>query len=173
MYWSEGVVADTIHHLRKQHPCWDGKKTSNIRDLIASTFEVGRVADYVVDGTYPGPDPHDAHVHAAAVACHADILLTGDIDDFPECEAYEVMFPDEFLVLVDDSMPDVVWEATHNQASYRVARCGECDLPARLRAAGAPRFAERVRVHPWSGPPRGSLTKRSPPRAREGEGARR
>lgn len=145
--WSEDVLADTIHHLRKRHPEWDGRQTSKVRDLIAGTFEIGRVTDYVVDGSYLGSDPDDAHVHAAAVACRADILLTCNVSDFPECDAYEVMSPADFFILVDDSIPGLVRAVSHDQARYWVVRAGECDLPGTLRAASAPHFAERVRVH--------------------------
>lgn len=54
VHWSEDVLADTIHHLRKEHPAWDGKMTSDVRDRIAATFEIGRVSDYVIYGTYEG-----------------------------------------------------------------------------------------------------------------------
>ena len=33
---------------------------------------LGHVRDYEIDGSYRGADKHDAHVHAAAVACRAD-----------------------------------------------------------------------------------------------------
>lgn len=152
VHWTEDVLADTIHHLRKRHPDWDGRRTSQIRDRIAGTFEIGRVADYVVDVSYRGRDPHDAHVHAAALACSADILLTCNDKDFAwesddASQPYEVMTPDEFFLLIDDSMPELVCRVAHEQARYWVARAGEADLPAQLRVAGAPAFAERVRRH--------------------------
>ena len=66
-------------------------------------------------------------------------------DDFAWDEntsTYEVMSPDEFLVLVDDSSPQLV--ATE-MAQYWFARRGEADVPGQLRSAGCRRFAERVR----------------------------
>jgi len=63
------------------------------------------VEDFVVDGTFTGA-VNDQHVHAAAVACQAEIVLTSDggftapgvVEELP----YEVYPPDEFFVLVDD-----------------------------------------------------------------------
>lgn len=66
--WTEDVLAEVIHSLRRQHPDWDGRRITKVRDHIARTFEVGRVEDFVVGSDYQGRDPLDAHVHAAALA---------------------------------------------------------------------------------------------------------
>lgn len=150
IYWTEDVLAELLYHLRREHPDWDGSRITRIRDRLAATFEAGRVEDYVVDGSYAGGDPHDAHVHAAALACRADVLVTCNSADFPWDEHtshYEVMHPDDFLVLVDDSNPSLVAEVVHCMCSYWVRRKGEADLPLALRLAQCPRFAERVHAH--------------------------
>lgn len=149
VHWTEEILADVIKHLRRNHPEWTGAQTRRVRDTIAGTFWNGRVEDFVIDGSYAGPDPEDAHVHAAAVSCRADYLVTGNIKDFPDDGAmpYEVLTPDEFLTLVDDSSPSLVHLAVRDQTEYWVKRRGEADLPASLRAAGCPSFAERVRRH--------------------------
>lgn len=153
VFWSEDVLTETLYHLRKDHPEWSGTQISSIRARIASTFEIGRVDDFEVDEDFPGNDPHDAHVHAAAVSCEADILLTCDVSDFaPNLEAaavlpYELYTPDEFLVLMDNSAPDLVRAVAFKQVDYQVSRGREADLPLGLKRAGAPEFAERVRHH--------------------------
>lgn len=153
VFWSEDVLAETIYHLRKQHPDWSGAQTSVIRSKIAATFEIGRVSDFEVDGDYAGPDPHDAHVHAAAVACEADILLTCNVNDFaPTIEAaedlpYELYTPDEFLVLIDNSFPELVQAVAFKQVAHYVRKDTTVDLPRMLKKSGAPEFAERVRRH--------------------------
>ena len=80
---------------------------STIRDRIAGTFEVGRVKDFQIQALDGVVDPHDRHVHGAALACAADVLLTFNVRDFPGGVHYDVMTPDEFLVLVDDAAPMV------------------------------------------------------------------
>lgn len=150
VHWTEDVLAELLFHLRRQHPDWPGSQITNIRDRLASTFEAGRVEDFVIDAGYRGRDEHDAHVHAAAVACGADALVTFNTADFSWDEnsaQYELMHPDDFLLLVDDSSPSLVAAAAARMCSYWVDRCGEADLPARLRAAGCPQFAERVLRH--------------------------
>lgn len=148
--WTEDVLAEVLYHLRRKHPDWDGGRITGIRDRIARTFEVGRVDDFHVGDDYMGKDAFDAHVHAAAVACRADILLTTNVADFvwDENESpYEVLTPDEFLLLVDDSAPELVAEAAVQMCTYWVKRTGEANLPKELKDAGCPNFAERVRRH--------------------------
>lgn len=111
--WTEDVLAEVLYHLRRRHPDWDGGRITGIRDRIARTFEVGRVDNFQLCDDYLGKDPFDAHVHAAALACQADLLLTTNAADFAWDDnesPYEVVSPDEFLVLVDDAAPELVAE---------------------------------------------------------------
>lgn len=136
--------------MRKTYPTWSGNRISAIRDRIVETFETGRVTRFEINQTYRGPDPRDAHVHAAAVACGADILLTANVVDFvwdKNSSRYEVMDPDSFLTLVDDANPNLVAEVAVRMCRYWVNRSEEADLPRRLRDAGCPQFADRVRKH--------------------------
>lgn len=150
VHWTEDVLAELIYHLRREHPDWDGSRITTIRDRLAGTFEAGRVEDFTVDGSYAGRDAHDAQVHAGAVACRADVLVTCDVTGFvwdENTSTYEVMHPDSFLVLVDDSNPGLVAAVVERMCAYWVRRCGEADLPAGLRLAGCPQFADRVLGH--------------------------
>ena len=150
VYWTEDILAETMYQLRRKNPGWDGATTSTIRDRITAVLEGGRIEDFAVDGTFSG-DPNDQHVHAAAIAGDIDVVLTADRGFFAEGDAdslpYEVYLPDEFFVLVDDSVPRVVSEVATRQVEYHVRRSGAVDLCAALRRAGCPEFAERVRRH--------------------------
>lgn len=138
--------------MRKAHPDWPGTKISDLRDRWTTAFEDGRVEHFDIDGTYAGNDPDDAHIHAAALSCRADILLTCNVSDFADPSSqrplpYDVMDPDEFFVWVDDLAPLAVSTVTRQQRDYWFKRQGEVHLPDSLRRAGAPGFAERVRMH--------------------------
>jgi hypothetical protein len=148
--WTEDVLAELIHHLRAKHPNWEGARIVGIRDRLVGVFETGRVADFVIDGSYLGKDPHDAHMHAAALAARADILLTCNVADFvwdENTSPYEVFHPDDFFVLIDDVAPERVAQAVIANCRYWFDKDGEAGLPTRLKAAGCPDFAERVRRH--------------------------
>jgi predicted nucleic acid-binding protein len=150
VHWSEDVLAELIHGLRKEHPTWSGAKITRVRDLLAGTFEAGRVDDFTVDDSYAGHDVHDAHVHAAAIACRADVLVTMNTDDFvwdENTSPYELMHPDDFLVLVDDSAPALVAAVAAAMCTYWVDKTGAADPCGALRSAGCPAFAARVLAH--------------------------
>lgn len=147
VFWTEDVLAELVYHLRRKHPEWDGQRISSIRDRLTGVFETGRVAAFPARSAGEVRDADDLHVHAAAVACRADILLTNNVRDFPSADHYDVMRPDEFFVLVDDSAPNVVRAATHDQAAYWGRRDGTADLPGRLHNADCPQFAQRVLTH--------------------------
>lgn len=147
--WTEDILAEVIYRLRREYPEWDGGKIDDIRCKITETFSDGKVAQYEIDSTYGGTDRDDAHVHAAAAACGAHILLTADrgfkgpgLD--PDELPYEIYQADEFFELIDDSDPRLVERATRRQLEYWADRK---DLPQALVRADAPRFAERVRRH--------------------------
>lgn len=115
-------------------------------------FEGGRVEDFIVDGSFPGTDVDDEHVHAAALACEADILLTADTgfaatDIDPDSLPYEVYAPDEFFVHIDDTATFHVEAATRKQTDYWRRRKGRAPLGEHLERAGCPAFADRVRRH--------------------------
>lgn len=160
VYWTEDVLAEVIVHLRRGHPAWSGGRLTAIRDRIASTFEVGRVADFVIDGRWVGRDAGDGHVHSAAVACGADILLTANVRDFRDDSApYSVYAPDEFLVLVNNSVPQLVRRVIVSEVNYWLAKGKEPHLPQNLRSAGCPDFAEQVRTHLQQLSASGALTR--------------
>ena len=146
--WTEDIMAEVLHSLRRQHPPWDGRRISEVHDRLTEIFSHGRVNEYETAG-YLGSDPMDAHVHGAAVACRADYLLTLNVRDFADADdvSYEVMHPDHFLVLVDDSVPGLVYAVALAMVRYWLERGKSPDLPRRLRECECPQFAERVRRH--------------------------
>lgn len=151
VYWTEDILAETLYRLRREHPTWGGAQITSIRDKIALSLENGRVDDFAVDGSFSLKDLDDQHVHAAAIACGAHVVLTCDKGFLdvrePDELPYEVYRPDDFFVLADDSSPDVVHLVAGQQMSYFYRRDGSADLCSALRAAGCPEFAERVRRH--------------------------
>lgn len=154
VHTTEDVITEAVYHLRRNNQQWRGRKTKQLRErLVASLDEV--VGDYDPTIEYPFKDENDRHVHAAAVECRADFLLTGD-GGFqapkPDAELpYEVHTPDEFFLLVDDSNSDAVMRATNRQREYwqKKAKAGETpmSLASALVEAKCPKFAKRVEGH--------------------------
>lgn len=110
----------------------------------------GRIDSYDCTVPYDGVDPHDRHVHAAAVAGDVGVLVTGDsgllaLGSDPRTP-YDVMTADDFLALVAESAPDAVLAVTRRKLDHAAARGGAPDLAGRLEAARCPAFGAHVRT---------------------------
>lgn len=152
-FWTEDIMAEVLYWLRRTYPNLSGAQLAHVRTSVEAAFKAsGRITNYEIDADFPGSDPNDAHVHSAAKACGAEIVLTDDVHGFASEGAadllpYEIYTPDEFFILLDQTAPEVVREATMNQLMYFLERSKSVDLPDKLRAAGAPAFASRIAEH--------------------------
>jgi predicted nucleic acid-binding protein len=148
LHTTEDVLAETIATLRAPHPSRDGGATTRLRAAILGSIDE-LVPDFPGDVPWHGGDPKDQHVHAAAVASHAEVLLTEDrgfhdLDDLP----YEVLRCDDFFVLVDDVASWHVRSTVRRMNRYWSARSvPHPGLTAALSRAGCPEFARRVDSH--------------------------
>lgn len=145
---SRDVVIETLNTLRNQNPSWPGGHTTELMNAFFDALDM--VDDFDASIEYGGTDPDDRHVHAAAVASGAGFLITDDkgfarmaSDETP----YEVISADDFFVLVDDSHPHLIAEATRNQIEYWLSRKQKALLADHLIKAGCPMFAERIAGH--------------------------
>lgn len=149
---TEDVLAETMYRLRRQYPQWNGAQIAELRErLVASLDEV--VDEYAIRDDFPGQDENDAHVHSAAVASAATMLLTGDrgfldLEDAAGDLPYEVWSADDFFVLVDDSAPHIVERVTKKQVLYWSTNNPEGGrLVQKLEESGCPNFAGRINRH--------------------------
>lgn len=146
------IVAETVARIRDARPALSGGAVTRIHDLIVASVDE-RIDQYTVDLAWPGADEGDAHVHAAATDGRVDILVTLDRGwsrlTSPERDAlhYDVLDPDEFFCLIEESAPAAVGAVVLQQVRHWFKRNGSVDLPGRLRLASCPRFAELVRRH--------------------------
>lgn len=149
---TEDVLAETIYRLRRRYPDWDGGQISRIREALIKNLDE-LVEEFPIRDDYLGIDPNDVHVHSAAVAASAHILLTSDsgfldlgdtADEFP----YEIWSADEFFVLVDDSAPHLVERVTELQVRHwNKAPESAGRIVEKLVNSGCPEFADRVVRH--------------------------
>ncbi|MDK7180128.1 PIN domain-containing protein [Corynebacterium riegelii] len=142
------VMVEVLYHLRKRRPKAGSALLeahfNQIRDLIDEVVEV-----FPGHAQFTGRDNGDYHVHAAAIACQADVLLTNnspaDFTDNEDAEPYEIYTADDFFVLVADSNPASILRVTKEQFEYWGNKPGSQPLDKALIAAGCPQFAARVR----------------------------
>jgi hypothetical protein len=140
--WTEDIMVETLYHLRKKHPLWSEQQVGGIRRNLEKAFTGGQITGYQIDAALEYPDIGDAHVHAAAVHGAVDIVVTQNGKDLPYSPdlSYEIYQPDDFLIRA-------VTEEQLRHYHRKSSAADGVDLPLRLKKAGAPMFAARVREH--------------------------
>ena len=142
LHTSWDVINEAGARLRDEHPEWGGQGISSLMSKITEIFD--EIIEEFPGGNVGGiSDAGDWHVHHAAEASRADILLTQDSGFSSDLTHYEVYSCDEFFVEVNKSAPRVVQEVIEIQAPYWAKRGGK-QLPDALREASCPEFAEIV-----------------------------
>lgn len=102
--WTARIESEWIAALEEKRPDLQGRldfRRNQMREAIAD-WEVPEAAWQACAGGLSLPDPDDVHVLAAALAGHADCIVTANLKDFP-AEAVgklgiEVIHPDQFIV---------------------------------------------------------------------------
>jgi predicted nucleic acid-binding protein len=102
--WTARIESEWIAALEEKRPDLQGRldfRRDQMREAIAD-WEVPEAAWQACAGGLSLPDPDDVHVLAAALAGHADCIVTANLKDFP-AEAVgklgiEVIHPDQFIV---------------------------------------------------------------------------
>lgn len=139
------VITEVGARLRDDKPTAPGSLISDVVGKIQGTMDE-------ILANFPGgevvgvADQGDWHVHHAATACMAQILLTDDQGFESEETNYEVYSCDDFFLEIERSAPKAVRAVVKSQVAYWSARGGK-QLPDALRDAGCPRFADVVLSH--------------------------
>ncbi len=144
------VVAEAIEATRLAHPGVDEQMLDRLhRTLLENFDEVLTEVD--ASGDAAGGDPHERHLHAAALGARSDIVLTDDPRPFghPDDLPFDVMGADAFFTLVDDSDAlAVVRVVARLRDDRRIRQRGAAGqltaLSGALDTAGCPTFARRI-----------------------------
>jgi predicted nucleic acid-binding protein len=102
--WTTRIEDEWIRNLERQRPDLVGRlntRRDGMRDAIPD-WEVSEKAWQPLAPSLSLPDPNDVHVLAAAIAGHADCIVTANLKDFPAEQVgvfgIEVIHPDDFIV---------------------------------------------------------------------------
>lgn len=118
--WSADVHEEWIRSLIRNRPDLSRDNLLRIRDAMDEHAEDALVTGYetLID-SLTLPDLNDRHVLAAAIVCHADVIVTCNLKDFPlETLAHygiEAQHPDEFVRHLFDLAPVLVVDAVRDQ----------------------------------------------------------
>lgn len=100
--WTQEILDEVFRKLTKNRPDLDEQKLQKTRRLMNEALPDACVS-------YPSkllssltlPDPKDRHVLAAAISCHAELIITANLKDFPTEVVGEygisAIHPDDFL----------------------------------------------------------------------------
>lgn len=101
--WTDEILGETFRTLKEKRPDLDPEKLDRTRDLMNAA-----IADVLVTGyeqlveALDLPDPDDRHVLAAAIKAKAQVIVTFNLEDFPDetMRLYEIeaKHPDDFLL---------------------------------------------------------------------------
>ena len=102
--WTQRIETEWIGSLEKDRPELKDRlvfRRDSMRQAVPD-WEVEEGAWQVLTAGLHLPDPDDVHVLAAAIAGHADCLVTSNLKDFPkelvDSLGIEVLHPDQFII---------------------------------------------------------------------------
>ena len=149
--WSDQIHEEWINAVLRNRPDLSRAQLERTRSLMNA-----HVRDALVDGHQPLipslelPDPDDRHVLAVAIKCGADLIITFNLDDFPEpaLAGYGIgaCHPDLFLVdQLNLDVERVYMAMRQHRASLRNPPKTVREYLATLERQGLSGFSQAVR----------------------------
>jgi predicted nucleic acid-binding protein len=149
-YWSDDILEEVRRNLvnsgRATH-----EQAQRLVGVMERAFPEALVTSYQPLIDRMRNHPKDRHVLATAVACHAQIIVTDNVRDFPAAAlapyALHVYTADTFLLMLFDSNPEQMSAIVVQQTNdLRSPPQTTTDVLGSI-AKHAPTFAERVKVY--------------------------
>lgn len=150
--WSRAIESEWIASLEERRPDLKGRleyRRDQMREAVLD-WEVEERAWQSLASGLKLPDPGDIHVLAAALAGHADCIVTVNLRDFPADVVgplgLEIIHPDPFIVAQWD-LDSVVAVAAFKRmrARWKKPEATAEDFAAALERGGLPATAQRLR----------------------------
>lgn len=128
------------------------ERAERLVEKMREAFEEAEVDEAEIARLEPAMtnDPGDRHVLACAVAADSELVVTFNLDHFPNeaCEpvGVEARHPDDFLLDLLDLAPEAVLATLQEQAADLNPPWPLEELLAALERAGVPRLVARLRA---------------------------
>jgi predicted nucleic acid-binding protein len=151
--WSTRIEDEWIRSLERQRPDLAGKlgvRRDSMREAVPD-WEVPELAWVALVQGIQLPDPDDAHVLAAAIAGHADCIVTSNLKDFPvpvlRQFGIEAVDPDTFIIDQWDLNPvQAIAAFKRMRARRKKPHSSPEDFADALELGGLPATANRLRL---------------------------
>lgn len=150
--WSRTIESEWIASIEERRPDLVGQleyRRDPMREAVPD-WEVEERAWQSLAGGLTLPDRGDIHGRAAALAGHADCIVTANLRDFPADIvgplAIEVIHPDQFIVAqwgLDQFTAVAAFK--HMRARWKKPQATAEDFAAALERAGLPATAQKLR----------------------------
>jgi len=114
--WSDDIHDEWIRSALRDRPNLQREQLETTRKIMNEKFRLGRVKNYEhLIEKLRLPDPNDRHVLATAIHAEADLIVTGNLRDFPpvilDLYNIEAVSPDEFVHRLIQDEPTAVIQA--------------------------------------------------------------
>ena len=151
--WSTRIEDEWIRSLERQRPDLVGKlgaRRDDMRNAIPD-WEVSESAWSSLACGIKLPDSNDVHVLAAAIAGHADCIVTSNLKDFPNSVlmeyGIEAIDPDTFIINQWDLDPvNAIAAFKRMRVRRKKPQSSPEDFAYALELGGLPTTAERLRL---------------------------
>lgn len=150
--WTRRIEAEFIASIEARRPDLKGKlniRRDEMRKAVPDWEVEERAWSLIVDGLTL-PDPNDAHVLAAALAGHADCIVTANLRDFPADVigplGIESIHPDRFIIAQWDLAPIAAVTAFKRmRARWKKPETSAEDFATAMDRGGLTATAQRLR----------------------------
>jgi len=150
--WTRKIESEWIASIEQRRPDLKGRlgyRRDQMREAVPD-WEVDERAWQAVAHGLTLPDPDDVHVLAAALAGHADCIVTANLRDFPvETVAplgIEIIHPDQFVAAQWEIDPlTAITAFKRMRARWKKPQATAEDFAAALERGGMPATAQRLR----------------------------
>ena len=120
---TDTIRGEWKRNLLKNRPDLKEVQLQRAIDEMNKAFPDSNIRNYeVLIPSLQLPDKDDRHVLAAAVRCHADVIVTSNLKDFPPAYLQqfdiESQHPDHFISSLIDLNPDRCLKAFQRQVSF-------------------------------------------------------
>lgn len=151
--WTTRIELEWIRSIERQRPDLVGKldvRRDSMR-LAILDWEVPEPAWASLAQEIQLPDPDDTHVLAAAIAGHADCIVTSNLKDFPstvlDVFGIEAIDPDTFIINQWDLDPvNAIAAFKRMRARRQKPQSSPEDFAYALELGGLPTTAQRLRA---------------------------
>lgn len=150
--WTIRIEDEWIGALERQRPDLAGRLNVRRDDMRGAVpdWEVPESAWTTLIRGIDLPDPNDAHVLAAAIAGHADCIVTSNLRDFPfsvlQPYGIEAIDPDTFILNQWDLDPvNAITAFKHMRARRKKPESSPEEFAYAMEVGGLPTTADRLR----------------------------